>query len=276
MFEDVPTVAGAIPPPATLVQMISGYWVSQAVYVAAKLGVADLLADGPRPVEELAAATQTDAPSLHRVLRALASLGVFTQASPGTFALTPLAALLQTGTPDCMRALAIMHGEEPYRAWGNILHSVQIGQTAFAQQFGTSYFAYLAQHPEANRVFNQAMTGNTTQLVGAVVEAYDFSPFKTIVDVGGSYGTLLAAILRSNPAARGILFDQPHVAAAAQEQVALAGMAERCTTVGGDFFVEVPAGAREATGDRARAAARGGAVLRQMGGSAHAGAIGRT
>lgn len=240
MSENVPT--GAVPPPATLLQMMTGYWVSQALYVAAKLGVADLLAAGPRPVEELAAATQTDAPSLRRVLRALASVGVFTEARPGTFALTPLAALLRTGTPDSMRALAIMYAEEQYRAWGDLLHSVQTGETAFERRFGTSYFAYLAQHPEADRVFNEAMTGWTTQLVGAVVDAYDFSPFKTIADVGGSYGTLLAAMLRSNPAARGILFDQPHVVAAAGEQLVVAGVAERCTTVGGDFFVEVPAG----------------------------------
>lgn len=240
MSENVPT--GAVPPPATLLQMMTGYWVSQALYVAAKLGVADLLAAGPRPVEELAAATQTDAPSLRRVLRALVSVGVFTEARPGTFALTPLAALLRTGTPDSMRALAIMYAEEQYRAWGDLLHSVQTGETAFERRFGTSYFAYLAQHPEADRVFNEAMTGWTTQLVGAVVDAYDFSPFKTIADVGGSYGTLLAAMLRSNPAARGILFDQPHVVAAAGEQLVVAGVAERCTTVGGDFFVEVPAG----------------------------------
>ena len=243
MSEDIPISAAPVPPPATLLQMMTGYWVSQALYVAAKLGIADLLVDGSRPVENLATATQTDAPSLRRVLRALASVGIFTEASPGSFALTPLAALLRTGTSDSMRALAIMYAEEQYHAWGNILHSVQTGQPAFEQQFGTSYFAYLAQHPEADRVFNEAMTGWTTQLVGAVLETYDFSPFKTIVDVGGSYGTLLAAILRSNPEARGILFDQPHVVAAAQEQLALAGVAERCTTVGGDFFVEIPAGA---------------------------------
>jgi len=243
MSEDGPTGPGANPPPVTLLQMMTGYWVSQALYVAAKLGVADLLADGPRPVEDLAAATKTDATSLRRVLRALASVSVFTEACPGTFALTPLAALLRTGTPDSMRSLAIMYVEEQYRAWGDLLHSVQTGKTAFEHQFGTSYFAYLAQHREADRVFNEAMTGWTAQLVGAVVDAYDFSPFRTIMDVGGSYGTLLAAVLRSNPAARGILFDQPHVAASAGEHLAVAGVAERCKTVGGDFFVEIPAGA---------------------------------
>src|SRR5215207_11291718 len=130
MSEDRPTSAVTTPLPAILFQMMTGYWISQALYVAAKLGVADLLADGPQPVEELATATQTDARSLRRLLRALASVGVFTEASPGAFALTPLAALLRTGTPDSMRALAIMYAEEQYRAWGNALHSVQTGKTA--------------------------------------------------------------------------------------------------------------------------------------------------
>jgi hypothetical protein len=117
MSENVSTPASQ--PPAVMLQMMTGYWVSQALYVAAKLGVADLLADGPRPVEELATATQTHAQSLRRVLRALASVGVFTEASPGTFALTPLAAMLRTGIPGSMRALAIMYAEEQYRAWGD-------------------------------------------------------------------------------------------------------------------------------------------------------------
>jgi hypothetical protein len=240
MAENV--LPGAVPPPATLLQMMTGYWVSQALYVAAKLGVADLLTEGPRPVKELAAVTQTNALSLQRVLRALASIGVFTEATPGTFALTPLAVLLKSRTPDSMRALAIMYAEEQYRAWGDILHSVRTGKPAFEHHFGTSYFHYLAQHPEADRVFNEAMTGWTAHLISAVMDAYDFSPFQTIVDVGGSYGTLLAAILRSNRTAQGILFDQPHVIATAAEQLEAAGVGERCTTVGGDFFVEVPAG----------------------------------
>jgi hypothetical protein len=240
MPDDSAPDAGA--QPAALLQMMTGYWVSQALYVAAKLGVADLLVDGPQAVEHLAEATQAHAASLRRVLRALASVGVFTETSPGAYALTPLAALLRTGTPNSMRALAIMYAEEQYRAWGNALHSVRTGETAFDQQFGLSYFEYLAQHPEADRVFNQAMTGWTTQVADAVIGAYDFSPFRTIVDVGGSYGTLLAAVLRSNQTANGILFDQPHVAAAAKAHLVSAGVAERCQTVGGDFFVEVPPG----------------------------------
>ena len=234
---------GAAPPsPVALLEMMTGYWVSQALYVVAKLGVADVLVDGPQSVEHLATATQAHAASLRRVLRALASVGVFTEVRPNIYALTPRAALLRTGTPDSMHALAIMYAEEQYRAWGNALHSVQTGETAFEYLFGVSYFAYLAQHPEVDRVFNQAMTSYTTRVVEAVIGVYDFSPFKTIVDVGGSYGTLLAAVMQCNQTASGILFDQPHVAAVAKSHLASAGMSERCQAVGGDFFVEVPAG----------------------------------
>ncbi|MFC5740525.1 methyltransferase [Dyella tabacisoli] len=240
MTQNIPRVS--IPPHVSLLQMITGYWVTQALYVAAKLGVADLLDNGPRSLDELAAATHTDATLLQRLLRALASVGVFTEAQPGSYALTPLAALLRSDTPDSMRPQAIMHGEEQYSAWGDFLHNVKTGGTAFEKQFGMSYFGYLAQHPEADRVFNQAQVGYSKEVVGAVVAAYDFSPFNTIVDVGAGYGALLTAILRGQPNARGILFDQPHVADAAKEPLALAGVAERCSTVGGDFFVKVPAG----------------------------------
>jgi hypothetical protein len=149
-------------------QVATGYMVSAALQVALKLEIPDRLAAGPRPVTDLARDAGVAEDRLYRVLRALASVGVFTEANPGRFALTPLAALLRTGTSNSIRALAIMYAEEQYRAWGDILHSVQTGQTAFEQQFGMSYFTYLAQHPEADRVFNEAMTGWTTQLVGAV------------------------------------------------------------------------------------------------------------
>src|SRR3954452_8605242 len=242
MSEDLSPVSDGLPPPAVLMQMMTGYWISQAVYVAAKLGLADLVADGVGDVDDLAARSGADAFSLHRVLRALASVGVFTQTSPGSYGLTPLAELLRTGTPESMRALAIMYAEEQYRAWGEVLHSVRTGEPAFEHQHGMAVFDYFRLNPQADQVFNEAMTGYTNQLVSAVVEAYDFSPFHTIVDVGGSYGTLLAAILQNNPNATGILFDQPHVVTAAADQLTAAGVADRCTAVGGDFFVEVPEG----------------------------------
>jgi hypothetical protein len=242
MTDNVPAAADVAPPPVTLLQMMTGYWVSQAVYVAAKLGLADLVAEAPRSSDELAAATGTHAPSLHRLLRGLASVGVFTEVSPDHFALTPMAALLRTGTPGSMRALAITYNEEQYRAWGNLLHSVRTGNPAFELQFGMGPFAYFAQNPEADQVFNEAMIGWTSQVADAVATTYDFSPFRTIVDVGGGYGTLLAAILPQQPAARGILFDLPHVVARAEELLAAAGLADRCACLGGDFFAAVPEG----------------------------------
>lgn len=233
----------APPPPAVLIQLMTGYWVSQALYIAAKLGIADQLAAGPVAYEELAAATGSHAPSLYRVLRALASVGVFTEARPGAFALTPLAALLRSEIPGSMRALGIMYVEEQYRAWGDLIHSVRTGQPAFEHRYGMPVFDYFAQHAEPARIFNEAMGGWTNQVAGAVVGTFDFSPFGTIVDVGGGHGALLASILTQHPAARGILFDLPHVVTGAGDVLAAAGVANRCERVGGDFFAAIPAGA---------------------------------
>lgn len=232
-----------MPPPAVLLNMMTGYWGAQAVYIVAKLGVADLLADGPRPVTELATATQSHESSLYRLLRALASIGVFTETSPRTFALTPMAELLRTGTPDSMRALAITYNEEMYQAWGQMLHSIRTGEPAFAHHFGMGPFPYFMQNPEADRIFNEAMIAYTHQVANAVTATYDFSAFSAVADVGGGYGTLLATILQSNPTARGILFDVPHVIDAAQGFLNTTGVADRCTGIAGDFFTAVPAGA---------------------------------
>jgi hypothetical protein len=223
--------------------MMTGYWVSRAIYVAAKLGIADLLVEGPRSAEELAAATQTHAGALYRVLRALASVGIFSEVVPSRFALTPLAELLRSDTSDSMRALAIMYAEEQSRAWDDVLYSVRTGQPAFEHAFGMPYFEYFATHPEASQVFNEAMVGWTSQVVEAVVAAYDFSPFGAVADVGGGHGALLAAILTATPTARGTLFDLPHVVEGAAPFLTAAGVAERCTLVGGDFFGEIPSGA---------------------------------
>ena len=242
MSEDPRSIRADAPAPVTLLLMMTGYWISQAVYTVAKLNVADALVDGPRTAEELGAVTGAHAPTLHRVMRALASVGVFSQDTPGSFGLAPLGELLRTDRPGSMRPLALMYCEEQYRAWGDALHSVKTGDPAFSQQFGVGYFEYLKAHPDADQVFNEAMTGVTVQIVGAVVDSYDFTRFDTIVDVGGSYGAVLSAVLDAAPQARGILFDQPHVIEGAREHLAVAGVAERLTAVGGDFFVEVPAG----------------------------------
>jgi predicted O-methyltransferase YrrM len=240
---EVGSIPASPPQPAnTLLQMMTSYWVAQAIYVAARLGLADHLAGGPMTCEDLAAATQSHAPSLRRLLRALVSVGVFAEPTPGRYALTPLAALLQSATPGSMRSLAIVYGDECYRAWGDFLHSIRSGEPAFAHHFGMAPFAYFAAHPAADRTFNEAMIGYTQRVADAVVAAYDFAPFGTVVDVGGGYGTILAAVLRGAPAARGVLFDQPHVVADARALLTAAGVAERCTCVGGDFFAAVPSG----------------------------------
>lgn len=235
---------GSTPPPAAaLLQMITGYWVSQAIYVAAKLGIADLLADGPRGAAELAAETETQADALYRVLRALASVGIFSEVDGSRFTLTPLADLLRSGAPNSLRAYAIVCAEELYRVWAEALYSVRTGEAAFERALGANAFGYFQQHPAFGDVFNEAMVGFTTQIVQAVTAAYDFLPFGTVADIGGGHGALLAAILRNAPTAKGILFDQPHVVASAEPFLAAAGVADRCTRVGGDFFAEVPSGA---------------------------------
>ena len=235
---------GSTPPhSAALLQMITGYWVSQAIYVAAKLGIADLLAEGPRSAEELAAATETHADALYRVLRALASVGIFSEVSPSRFALTSLADLLRSGAPNSLRAFAIVCGEELYRVWAEALSSVRTGESAFERVLGVNAFGYFAQNPTFGEVFNEAMVGFTSQIAQAITTAYDFSPFGTVADIGGGHGALLAAILRSTPVAQGILFDLPHVVAGAEPFLSAAGVADRCTRVGGDFFAEIPSGA---------------------------------
>lgn len=239
MTDDVATVE---PPQVALLRMMTGYWVAQDVSVAARLGIADHLRDGPLPVADLATATGTHARSLHRLLRALASAGVFAETGDGAFGLTPAAEFLRSDAPDSMRSLAIMYGGEQYRAWADLFASVRTGEPVFEQVFGAAYFPYLAAHPEADRTFNEAMTGWSAQVDRALVAAYDFSPFGTVIDVGGGHGRMLAAILAAYPTVRGVLFDQPRVVAGAESQLAAAGVAARCELVGGDFFESVPAG----------------------------------
>jgi hypothetical protein len=229
-------------PGPTLLQLISGYWISQSLYVAAKLGIADLLRSGPKTCEALAASTRTHAPSLYRVMRALSSVGVFRETDGGHFALTPLAEPLRTGEPASMRALAVMLGEESYRAWGELLHSVRTGAPAFERVLGLPRWDYLAQHPAAATVFNEAMTGLFGRVHAAAVKAYDFTRFSKIIDVGGGNGFLLALILKANPHATGILLEAPAVIPDAEKVLEAAGVADRVQATAGDFFVSIPKG----------------------------------
>jgi|SRR5581483_7195821 len=232
-----------VPPPVAMLQFVQGYWASRAVYVAAKLGIADLLKDGPRSAEDLAQASNTHAPTLYRVLRALASIGVLRQAGDLLFALTPLGDTLRTDVPGSLRFFAVEElGENHYPAWEQVLHSVRTGATAFNQVYGTSKWQYMTEHPDEAAIFNAAMASFSSVVAHAIVEAYDFSGSKTIVDVGGGDGNLLAAVLKANTTARGTLADLPHVAEKATVRLADEGLTSRCAVEPVDFFQQVPAG----------------------------------
>ena len=229
----------------SLTQMICGYWHSQAIYAAAKLGIADLLKAGPRTVDELAAATETKPDFLFRLLRALASLGIFAEQTPRTFGLTPMAELLQSNVPGSQRSLMLMMGEEHYTVWGKLVEILHTGENAFEKTLGAPIFEWLSQHPEQGQIFDEAMTGIHGRETAAVLAAYDFSQYKKLVDVGGGNGSKIAAILQHHSSLQGVLFDLPHVVDRAAPRLVEAGVADRCELARGSFFEAgaIPAGA---------------------------------
>jgi hypothetical protein len=227
-----------------LLQLATSYRVSQAIYVAARLGVADLLADEAKSSEELARDTGAHAPSLARLLRTLVAFGLLREAEPGRFALTSLGAYLQADHPQSLRDAVLMFGSEDFwRTWGDLSRCVETGESATSHLFGEpNAFAYYAQHPDVNALMNAGFVANGRVGADAVVAAYDFAANGTLVDAGGGQGQLLAAILRAHPTLRGILFDQPHVVVGAEALLEAAGIADRCQVVGGDLFTELPVG----------------------------------
>lgn len=231
-------------PPASflaLQNLILGKWVSQAVSVAAKLGIADSLKEGPRSCDELARMNQVDPAALFRVLRALASVGVFTEVDGDLFALTPTAEFLRSDVQGSLRAVATMAGEDwTWRPWGELYRSVKTGERAFDGIFGMPPFAYLAENPSAASIFDQAMTGWSMQNSLAVAAAYDFSSIGTLMDVGGGHGYLLATILKANPSLQGILFETPEVSEGARDRFDSEGLTDRCRVVAGDFLASIP------------------------------------
>jgi hypothetical protein len=222
-----------------LARLLSGYWYTQTIYVAAKLGIAELLTAGPRPVEDLAQATGTNCRALYRLLRALASIGIFAE-EQGNVALTPLAECLRDGST---KAMAIMRGEFQYQAWGELLHSVQSGQAGFEKVYGKPIFDFLSENPETGKLFDQAMTGVHGRETEAMLEAYDFTGIGTLVDIGGGNGSVIIAMLRRYPGMQGILFDLPKVAERARASIKDAGLEDRCRVVAGSIFDSVPTGA---------------------------------
>ena len=206
-----PASASSAGPPAhvQVVQMATGYWISRAVYAAARLGLADLLGGGTRSARELADATQTHAPSLYRLLRALASLGLFTESDGHCFALTALGATLKTGAPGAARSTVMaLAGQWMWGTWNEFLYSLQTGKTAFEKVWGMPVFDFLGKHPDEARLFGDAMIGVHGEEPAAVAAAYDFSDIRTVVDVGGGTGNLLTTILRSHGHLTGVLYDR--------------------------------------------------------------------
>jgi hypothetical protein len=228
----------------TLRHLSTGFWVSQAIAVAAALGIADHLQGGAKSCAELAPAVGVHAGALYRLLRAIASVGVFAEDRQGRFSLTPLATLLLTEGPGSWRAAAILNGAPwVWQPWGALAYSVKTGKPAFEHIFGMGFEAYLAQHPEAADTFQAFMHVATAEEASVVAPVYDFSGLTTVVDVGGGRGALLAAILKCNPHLRGVLFESSQVIADAPALLAAQGVADRCELVAGDFFRALPVGA---------------------------------
>jgi hypothetical protein len=225
-------------------RMLNGFQLAQAIHVAAVLGVADHMASTPRSTDDLAAAVGAHPGALYRLLRALAAYGVFHEAPLRHFELTPLGESLRADAKHPIGPYAVFAAQAPqWAAWGALLHSVKTGENAFRAVHGVDVWHYRAEHPEQNAIFNAAMTGSSRRVDQAVVEAGPLDGTPTLVDVGGGEGALLSALLRACPGARGVLFDRPHVLAAAARLLEEAGVGARCDVVGGDMFDGIPIGA---------------------------------
>ncbi len=229
-------------PRQELFNMISGYRTTQALYVAAKLGIADHLVHGPKRAEELAKEVGANSKALFRLMRHLAALGVFTQDESRKFGLAPLGKLLCNDNPESMRYGAIFAGEENYKATGNLLHSVRTGETAFNHLYGKGHFEYMAEHVDASSTFNKAMAQSLRRVEKNPVESYDYSGRRLVVDVGGGRGDLISAVLVANPAMEGVLFDLPQGSAEARSLLQAKGVEDRCHIKTGSFFDSIPAG----------------------------------
>ena len=224
--------------------LLMGFVVSRALQVAAELGVADALASGPKERGALAREVDADPATLHRLLRACASLDVFEELADGRYANTPCSEFLRTNVPGSMRNLARMYGEAaPWQAWSGLEYSVRSGQPSFTHIHGIPMFEFLARHPDSARRFDEAMVTSSRLLNDAVVDAYDWAQFGTLADIAGGMGSTLAAILRANPQLNGVLFDLDHVVERAREHLREQGVAARCRTQSGSFFETIPADA---------------------------------
>jgi len=215
---------------------------ARALQIAAELGIADLLVPGPRSSEDLARQTGSDPGALHRLMRLLASRGLFHETGPGVFELTERGGPLRSDHPATVRSVLALAGTVAPLVLGGVRHSLSTGEATFPVVAGEHIYDYMAHHPEQGRLFDEAMLELTRVMVPAVLDAYDFAGASRIVDVGGGSGTLLSAVLHREPGTGGVLFDTPRVADSARGRIRDEGLADRCSVVGGDFFREVPEG----------------------------------
>ena len=241
------TSATAVPPQAAaaqlLTQLATGHIVASALQVVLRLGVPDWLARGPRTAAELSRAAGVREDGLYRVLRALASVGVFAETAPRRFALTEAGQMLVSGAPGSMRDMALwVTSPFHFRVYAELMHSVQTGQPAVEKVTGMPVFDYFPTQPELSEIFNDAMTNLSEVVVRAALDVYDFSGIGVIVDVAGGHGAVLTTILNAYPRMRGVLFDLGHVVIGASPRIEAMGLNERCTTESGDFFKAVPGG----------------------------------
>jgi O-methyltransferase domain/Dimerisation domain len=231
------------PPPVQMMQLITGFWTSCCIYAAAKLDIADYLKDGPKTAPQLAELTHSHVSSLYRVLRALSSVGIFQENSSQQFELTPLGATLQSDVPGSMKAMTLAQLGDHFNAWGNLVYSIKTGNIAFDNIEGMTVWEYYQSHPDEGVNFMKAMTGITGAVIMNVLPSYDFSGFKTIVDVGGGNGALLMAVLQTTPEAKGIVFDEEYVVDETKKELKEKGFDKRCDTEAGSFFNFIPADA---------------------------------
>lgn len=235
--------ADSTPPPyVPLLQMIVGNWVSGAIGAAARLRVADHVGEAPTSTADLAAATGSHEPSLFRLMRGLASVGIFAEQGPRRFVHTTLSRFLRSDHPNSMRDVAeMLSADFAYRPWEQLHAAVQTGKPAFELMYGTDHWSHFKANPEANDLFNRAMTGIAASMHRAALEAYDFSRFESLIDVGGGHGHLLATILKANPDMRGVVFDQAHVIDGAAPIFKSFGVENRAGVASGSFFESIPA-----------------------------------
>lgn len=229
-------------PQLTTLQMTSGFGTLQALYAVIELEIAERVSEAPKSYQEIATATQTKPELLYRLLRFLSSLGFFVQVQPGHFQIADLGVCLLPNHPNSLRNYLIIRAEQEYQCWTKLLDTVQTGRNAFEQVYGLERFQYFAQNPETGELFDRAMVEISALHNQAVLQAYDFSSFETVVDISGGYGIFLNAILQQHPTLRGLLFDMPHTIAKATLYLDRHNVLERCDLVPGNIFESVPTG----------------------------------